>query len=123
MSENARRCVGAVLGAGVGTLVFWFFLRQGTHIPAAVGALPALGVSWAARTKSLAWGIAMMVLAVALLLLAEFLVAPFAADPSLGYFLAHVGDLPRNTLISLPVVAVLGFWFGRGRVRQRPQPA
>ena len=126
MAETAKsdllaRTAGAVVGTAVGTLAYWLMLRSGTHILAAVGGGTALGVSFAARSASLAWGAFTAVLAVALSLLVEFLFRPFAADPSLGYFVAHLGDLPRNSLVSLAVVAGLGFYFGRGR-RRRAAP-
>src|SRR5262245_41686717 len=93
-------------------------LERGLHILAAVGAGLALGVSSAARTRSHAWALLTMALAVVSSLLVEFLFRPFRADPSLGYFVLHFGDLPRNSLVSLAVVAVLGWYFGRGRVRR-----
>lgn len=118
MHENARRAIGAIAGAGVGTLVYWLLLQNGQYILAAVGTGLALGVSLTAQRHSLAWGLLTMLLAVASSLLVEFLFRPFRADASAGYFVAHLGDLPRNSLISLAVVAVLGFYFGRGRNRR-----
>ncbi len=123
MSESARRSAGVVAGAAVGTLAYWLMLRSEVHILAAVGAAAALGVSIASRTVSLAWGVLTMLLAVVLSLLVEFAFRPFRADESFGYFLAHLGELPRNSLVSLVVVALLGFYFGRGRVRRRVDSA
>lgn len=118
-----RRVVGAVVGTAVGTLAYWFMLGRGVHILAAVGAGTALGVSVASSGRSISWGVITSVLSVAFSLGVEYAFRPFAADASLGYFLAHIGDLPRNSLISIAVVAVLGFYFGRGRARARVDAA
>jgi len=107
-----------VLGAGLGTLAYWLLALFDIHSVAVVGAASALGVSAAARTTSNTWGLLTACLAVVFSLLVEFLVLPFRVDPSLGYFITHLDDLPRNSLVSLAVVAVVGFWFGRGRVRR-----
>jgi hypothetical protein len=116
-AENIRRVAGALGGAVVGTLAYWLMLEQQIHIPAVVGTATALGVSAAARTTSTAWGLLTAVLAVVFSLQAEFLFRPFAADASLGYFVSHIADLPRNSQLSLAAVAILGFYFGRGRRR------
>ena len=117
MSENLRRILGGGVGLGVGVLAYWLMLRVDLHILAAVGSGLALGVSAAARQRRLWWGLLTALAAVAASLLVEFGFRPFAADPSLGYFMTHIGDLPRNSLVSLAVVLALGFWFGCGRVR------
>ena len=117
MTDSQRRAAGAAGGAAVGTLAYWLLLQWGIHILAAVGAATALGVSLMARSSSIGWGAGTMVLAVVLSLLVEFLFRPFAVDPSFGYFMRHLADLPRNSLVSLAVVAALGLYFGRGRAR------
>jgi hypothetical protein len=121
VTDFQRRAAGAAGGAAVGTLAYWLLLSWGIHLLAAVGAATALGVSSMTRSSSLGWGVFTMVLAVVLSLLVEFLFRPFAVDPSFAYFAAHLADLPRNSIISLAVVAALGFYFGRGRVGS-PQP-
>lgn len=117
MTEHARRVAGAIVGTAAGTLAYWLLLQWDLHILAAVGAATALGVSAAARTTSLAWGVLTMLFAVAASLLVEFAFRPLRADPSLGYFLSHLGELPRNSLLSLLAIAILGLYFGRGRTR------
>lgn len=113
-----RRSAGAVIGTLVGTAAYWLMLDRGIHILAAVGAGTALGVSFAAKSFSIIAGITTMLLAVASSLVMEFLFRPFAKDESFDYFLTHIADLPRNSLVSLAVVAVLGLYFGRGRARK-----
>jgi len=122
VTEGIRRFAGGLGGAVVGTLAYWLMLQLNIHIPAVVGAATALGVSAAARTTRTAWGLLTAVLAVGLSLLVEFLFLPFAADTSLSYFVTHVADLPRNSLLSLAAAAVLGFYFGRGRRRPEATP-
>jgi hypothetical protein len=78
----------------------------------------ALGVSAAARGRALRWGPITAVAAVAATIMAGWRFRPFAVDPSLGYYLAHLSDLSPNMLISLAVVAVLGFYLGIGRQRR-----
>lgn len=117
MSENLRRTLGGGVGLGLGVLAYWLLLRLDLHILAGVGAGLALGVSAAATQRRPRWGLITALAAVAASLLVEFVFLPFAADPSLGYFLTHIDDLPRNSLVSLAVVSALGFWFGCGRTR------
>ena len=123
MSETTRRATGAIVGVGVGTLAYWLLLLQGYHILAAVGAGVALGVSAMAQTRQIVWGFATGALAVLASVLVEFFFRPFAADESFSYFISHLHELPRNSLISLAVVAALGVYLGRGRVRRRVESA
>ena len=120
MTDFQRRAAGAAGGAAIGTLAYWLLLQWNVHLLATVGAGTALGVSSLARSPSIGWGVLTMVLAVVLSLLVEFLFMPFAVDPSFGYFIRHLTDLPRNSALSLGVVAVLGLYFGRGRGGSAP---
>jgi hypothetical protein len=120
VTEFQRRAAGAAGGAAIGILAYWLLLQWDIHLLAAVGAGTALGVSSMARSSSMGWGVLTMVLAVALSLLVEFLFMPFAVDPSFGYFIRHLADLRRNSVLSLVVVAVLGLYFGRGRGSSQP---
>ena len=103
------------MGASIGTLAYVLMLERSVHLLAAVGAGGAVGVAVGALSRSYAWAFATAILSVAVSLLVEFLFRPFAADPSIAYFVGHIGDLPRNSMLSLAVVAVLGFYFGLGR--------
>jgi CBS-domain-containing membrane protein len=119
-NDTLRRSFGAIVGTALGTLAYWLLLQRGTHALAAVGAGTALGVAAAARTRSTPWSIATAMLAVLASLAVEATFRPFTADPSFGYFVAHVADLPGGSLVSLAVVTGLGAWFGRGRVPSAP---
>jgi hypothetical protein len=115
MNDFPRRVIGAAIGGALGVGAYWLTLREGYALVAAVGAGVALGVANAARTRSNLWGFATAALAVAATILAEAWFRPFVADHSLAFFLAHLTDLPRNFHVSLAIVAILGFYFGRGR--------
>lgn len=116
-NENRNRALGAVLGAVVGVVGHWAMLRAGYHMAGVAGIGLALGVSPAARTPSLPWGLSTALLALAASLLTDWWFRPFLVDGSLRYYLAHVGELAPRSLASLVVAAGLGFWFGRGRRR------
>lgn len=122
MNETVRRFLGALAGTAVGGLVFWFLLERDIHVLAAVGAGTALGVSLLARGTSLAWGLMTAMFAVAASIGAEWTLRPFVQDPSFGFFVAHIADLPSNSQLSLAVVAGLGWWLGRGRRRRIAAP-
>lgn len=115
--EARNRAIGAVLGALVGAVAHWALVQSGYHMAGTAGIGLALGVSTAARTPSLGWAFATAALAIVWALLVDWWLRPFLADPSLGYFLGHLGDLSRLSQASLLVAAGLGFWFGRGRRR------
>ncbi len=120
MNETARRLLGALAGTAVGALAYWLLLQREIHALAAVGAGTALGVASVARTRSPLWSGLTALLAVAASLVVEWTFRPFTAGPSFAFFLANIAELPRNSLISLAVVACLGAWFGRGRTRRAP---
>ena len=66
-------------------------------------------------TRSNAVGIVAGLSALALGLFIEWQFAPFVADKSLGYFLAHLHQLRTMTIALIVIGALLGFAFGRGR--------
>jgi hypothetical protein len=53
--------------------------------------------------------------AIALSIVAEWLVFPFAKDGSFSFFLAHVHELPPVKLLMMAIGAALAFWLGQGR--------
>jgi cellobiose-specific phosphotransferase system component IIC len=62
------------------------------------------------RTRGISAAILTAVIALLAGLIAEHAVAPFVADPSLGYFLTHVGDLRPVTLGLIGLGAAIGFY-------------
>ena len=107
--------VGGVVGGAVGVVLFGWVLRQGFYALLLPGALTGLGCWTLARRRSLTLGIVCGVVGLGLGLFAEWHYRPFLADPGFGYFITHLHDLTRVTLLMTLGGALLGFWFGRGR--------
>lgn len=108
--------VGAAVGAGLGYLLFVWLIRQRLYGPMLPGASLGLVGGMAAGRTSWVRGLIFAGAAVMAGLLAEWAQFPFNADPSLGYFLAHLQDLTQWTLLMIGVGAILAFWMGRDPV-------
>lgn len=104
MSDAARRCVGAILGGTLGALTFWVAAHWHTIVLAAIGAGFAVGAGWAATQRSMTWGMAVGITAPAV----SVAVAWGLGVPPKYLWSSHA-------IISLAVVAGLGFYFGMGR--------
>jgi hypothetical protein len=107
--------LGGIAGGTAGYFVFFYATRQGLYPMVLPGALVGLGCGAMLGTKSNAMGIFCGVSALALGLFIEWQFAPFARDPSLGFFLSHINQLRSMTLILIVIGALLAFAFGRGR--------
>jgi hypothetical protein len=121
--------IGAVLGGLLGYFAFCWILNEGLYALALPGTLLGAGCGLMARHTSVLRGMLCGVAAVALGLYAEWDQFPFEKDQSLGFFLAHVGKLRMYTYLMLLIGALLGFYFGKGTLRdgrsperQPPQP-
>jgi hypothetical protein len=123
MNDFARRSAGAAVGGAIGVAAYWLMLRSAYCMPGVAGIGLALGVSTAARSRSIVWGLVTAVLAAVLSVAADWWFRPFLDDPSLSFYLRHLHDLSSLTLVSLLVAPVLGFYFGRGRAPKRLTPA
>ena len=119
-SDLPGRVLGALIGTVVGVAGSWLALQRGTDILVVVGAGLALGVSRGSRRRSVPWAIFTAVLAPVVCLLVFWWFRPFAENPSFGFFLGHLAELPRAALTSLGAVALAGAWFGVGRNRRKP---
>ena len=125
MDEKVRKVnwplgvVGAVLGGVAGYFVFFWIVGQGFYALILPGATVGLGCGALSRGRSHALGVVCGLLAVLVGLLAEWRLAPFAADESLGYFLKHLHQLQPITIIMIAVGAVLAYWMGMGRAGSR----
>lgn len=109
--------LGGMIGAVIGWFVFFWAARQGFYMLALPGGLLGAGAGLLMRRRSLPFALVCAVAALALGLLAEWRLAPFRADASLGYFLAHLHQLQPITLLMVALGAFLGFWipFRAGR--------
>jgi hypothetical protein len=114
---------GAVVGAALGVLLYWVFLRRGIVVPLLAPGLTGLGAGLAVGRR--AWGVGAIAAALAVVtaVLTDAVLLPFVADPSILYFLAHLHQLPPFHLAGAPVpmmaIYLIGglaaFYFGIGR--------
>ena len=107
--------VGGAVGGLLGYLGFLWLLKQGYYAVALPGVLLGIFAGLLAPRRS--WSLAILcgVLALALGLFAEWKNLPFTADPSLDYFIKHLGDLKSITHVMLGVGTLAGFWFALGK--------
>jgi len=107
--------LGAVIGGGLGYIVFFAFVRRGLYGLALPGGLLGLGAG-IFRTRSKAVPVVCGLMALSLGLFTEWRFAPFVVDGGLGYFVLHVHQLSPLTLIMIGAGTLIGFWvpFRRG---------
>lgn len=122
LADDLGGAIGALVGGTLGYYTFGLLVRQGFYAMMIPGALLGLGCSLAARDASKARGVACAVAALALGIFAEWRFFPFNADASLGYFLAHLGDLRGLTILMLAAGAGFAYWLGRDGGRGRFGP-
>jgi hypothetical protein len=79
------------------------------------GALVGLGCGGMTGRRSIAIGLLCAVAGLGAGIWTEWKTAPFMADPSLGFFIGHLGDLPMRTKVQLVFGMLFAFWFGMGR--------
>jgi len=101
--------LGAVAGGLGGYWGFLWIARQGFYALVLPGALVGIGASFF-PTRSTPLCLACGFLALVLGVLAEWKLAPFIKDGSLGYFVAHLHQLQPITLIMIAAGALIGFW-------------
>ena len=118
-----RGLVGIAIGAAVGYFLFFWIVHQGLYPMILPGALMGLGCGVFSGIKSTTLGIVCGVWALLFGLFIEWQFAPFVADDSLQYFLGHVHQLKTMTLVMIGLGGLIGFWWGRGRVREERSDA
>ena len=113
----ARGLLGAVLGGAAGYFVTGWLLQQGFYAMALPGVGLGLGAGLLVRKRcpGLATVCGVLALALELFTVWKSLLLP---DPSLGYFLRHLGNLRPLTLIMIALGTVAGFWFALGAGRK-----
>lgn len=102
---------GAIAGGIAGYFLFFWIARQGVYAVALPGVLVGVGAAWPLKRRHVPLAIASGIAALLLGFYSEWRFAPFIKDDSLGYFLAHLGDLRPVTLVMLALGAFGGFWF------------
>ena len=108
---------GALAGGALGYAAFFWIARQGFYALMLPGAMAGLGASLLVSDRSVLRGVLCGLFAVGLGLFAECRFAPFIKDPSLGYFLTHIGDLQPITLLLIAAGGGFGGWLALGRER------
>ena len=121
--SNLFGLVGALVGGGVGFVLFRWIAGQGFYAPFVVGGVAGLGCLLLARHVSIGRGVAVGILAVVMEVLAEWAVFPFARDNSLGFFLRNVPALPPIKLVLIGVGGLIAGWLGRDSLRAGRKPA
>lgn len=104
-----------VAGGVVGYFAFSWLLGFGMYAMLLPGALVGLGCGNLSRGYSIVLGCIAGVSALALGIFLEWTFLPFAADESLGFFLANLHQLTPITMLMIIGGAILGFVFGKGR--------
>ena len=99
----------ALVPAFLGYALFRWAAAQGFYGLALPGGLAGLGAG-VVRNRSILVAIACGLFATALGVFAEYRFAPFAADPSFSFFLAHLADLSPVTVVMIALGGVIGFW-------------
>jgi len=106
---------GAVCGALVGYFGFFLLTRLGFYGLILPGALLGIGCGSLSGRKSNELGIACGLLALLAGIITDWRFEPFIKDDSFAYFVTHLQDLDKITLIEIAGGVLFGFWFGRGR--------
>ncbi|HMP02342.1 MAG TPA: hypothetical protein PKD86_11040 [Gemmatales bacterium] len=108
MVRVATALVGAAAGGALGYLGFFWILSQGFYALVLPGGLLGLGAG-VVRTSSRWLPFLCAAAAVALGLFTEWRYRPFVADPSLGYFVAHLHHLQPVTLLLVALGGAVAF--------------
>ena len=114
-ADLARCLTGAAVGGVLGHFLFLWIAQQGLYAMVLPGAALGLGAGALAKTRSLTCGIISGLLALALAIVTEWRLFPFARDDSFAFFITHVHGLPPIKLTMIGLGGLLAFWFGQGR--------
>ena len=109
MKQDCLVLLGAALGGLLGYVGFFWIVQQGFYGLILPGGLLGIGAGLfkgGSRYISVVCGL----LALALGCFTEWRFAPFVADDSVGYFVAHMHQLKPITLIMIGAGTLIGFW-------------
>ncbi|MCI0357035.1 MAG: hypothetical protein L0211_00935 [Planctomycetaceae bacterium] len=108
---------GAIVGGLIGYFLFRWLATQALGAHALPGAAIGIGAGWAARGRSQLLGVLCAVAAAILIIIAEWLRAPFVKDKSLLFFVSHLLEMDGATLklVLMALGTACAYWFGQGR--------
>jgi hypothetical protein len=109
IQSNGLALVGAAIGGALGYFLFFWLAGHGFYGMIIPGGLLGIGAG-TFKCRSIVIAVICGFAALALGLFTEWRFAPFVADDSLGYFLAHFYQLNGLTLVMIAVGAAIGFW-------------
>lgn len=110
--------IAAAIGGAVGYFVFFWMASQGFYTLIIPPTLLGLAGGLAIRSHSQTFGILSGIAGLALALMIEWRFAPFKADGSLFYFLAHLHQLKPLTILMLVIGPVICYRLALGFDRQ-----
>ena len=102
--------LGAILGAIVGGFIVKIARESGFYALPLIGLTVGYGSLFAARRGGVAVGLMAGVIALAGQIVTEWYLFPWAKDPGLGYFLAHLGQLPTFKWLLYAVGTLAAGW-------------
>jgi hypothetical protein len=109
--------LGAIAGGCVGYFAYSWIASQGFYALVLPPALLGLGAGFCARQRSTILAVICAVAGLALGVFTEWRHAPFVADRSFSFFIAHIHALRPVTLIMLALGVYFSYRFALGRDR------
>lgn len=109
MTKGRLAILCGIAGGFVGYGAFFFLAQRGYYGMILPGGMLGIGAGMV-RSRSIGVPVLCGVLALLLGFVTEFRYAPFTVNPSLGYFVTHLHDLPSVTLGMIGLGGVIGFW-------------
>lgn len=116
-----RAIGGALIGAALGFVCFYFMEKNGLYAMALPGALIGMFAGRLSGVRSNAIGVLCALIGATASIFIEWKFFPFIADDSLPYFVAHLHEVKSTSLILMAIGTAFAFWFGRGRERFTPR--
>jgi hypothetical protein len=113
VTSNILGVLGAVAGGVLGYYTFMWIVDQGFYGLMIPGALLGLGCGLLSQHTSHLRGVACAAAACILALYAEWRFAPFKADSSFAYLVAHAAELKPLTQIMIVVGGFFAYWLGK----------
>lgn len=119
LRTSALTLAAAAVGGAVGYFAFMWLASMGFYGLVVPGGLLGLAAG-IFKNRSVAVAIVCGVAALILGLFSEWRFAPFVADNSFGYLVAHFYDLKPVTLLMIAAGAAIGFWVPFRRSMEKP---